>query len=191
MTNWYSIFYWLTVADNVKNLFDALSDIFTFFAFVLFIIFIIARIGEIGSVMSNTHQSEKERKGFELAKSHSLKLFYPALALCLVTWILFVFTPSKKDCVLIAAGGAVGNFIQSDSSASAIPSDITKFLHLSLRKEISELSKEERESMALSDSVPSSLIPQNSFFLDKMKEMTKDEIIKYLESDSLKEWNKK
>lgn len=38
--NYYSVFYWLTVADGVKSVFDTFSNIFTF----LSVIFCIAQV---------------------------------------------------------------------------------------------------------------------------------------------------
>ncbi|MFZ4631682.1 MAG: hypothetical protein ACOYL8_00570 [Patescibacteria group bacterium] len=180
--NWYSIFYWLTVADSVKNFFDSVSNIFTFFAVVFFIILIIASIGKAVTPAVNNDKDDEEEKtdsevrSWEKVRIYSQKFFYPFLAVALITWFGYVLTPTKKDCLLIVAGGSVGNFISSDSTAKQLPGDVTKFLHLSLKKEISELSADGRKEIGIQT-------PKEKL-LDKAVNMSKEELINYLKSDS-------
>lgn len=187
--NWYQIFYGITVADSIKNFFDATSDIFTFFAVVSFILLIISRIGRViqisesGSANDETDKVNPEIRAWEYAKTFSGKLFYPMLILALVTWIGYVVTPTKKDCLFIVAGGAVGNFMQSDSSAASLPSDITNFLHLSLKKEIEELDVEDQKDLGVDTTKKGIKVDASGDIMDKLKDMSKDEIIKYLENN--------
>ena len=180
--NWYSIFYWLTVADSVKSFFDATSDIFTTFSIILFIILIIAIIGKAVQSSENNDETDEEEKNdanvrsWEKIRKYAQKIFYPFLVISLITWFGYVMTPTKKDCLLIVAGGAVGNFITSDSTARQLPGDITKFLHLSLQKEITELGAEGRKEIGIKT-------PKEKL-LDKAVDMTKEELIEYLKSDS-------
>ncbi len=187
--NWYTIFYWITVADGVKSFFDTTSNIFTFLAVILFIIMLEARLGRFVQIADSNSSSEEDDKkdpnirAWELTK----KLFYPMLAISLITWLGYMMTPTKKDCLFIVAGGSVGNFIQSDTSAAALPSDIASFLHLSLKQEIAELATEDQKALGVDTTkkaVPVVASDKNTDVLDKFKDMTKDEIIKYLENDT-------
>jgi hypothetical protein len=63
-----------------------------------------------------------------------------------------------------------------DSSARELPSDVTKFLHLSLKKEISDLSIDAKEELGIKT--------KKDDLLDKVKTMTKDELVKFLETDT-------
>lgn len=180
--DWYTIFYWVTVADGVKRFFDVASNWFTFFAIVFFILAIVFSVGKSSSISGEKLKNEEEDKknpdyrSWDLGKKHSMKFFYTFLVLWFVTWMGYALTPTKKDCLLIIAGGSVGNFITSDSSAQKIPSDITDFLHLSLKKEIQELTVEERDEIGMQT-------PKEKF-LDKVKELSKEELIDFLQSDT-------
>lgn len=180
--SWYKIFYWLTRADSIKDFFDSVSNIFVFFTFIFFIVLVITNIGKAIQISENNIEDEEEEKkdatirAWELAKKYSTKLFYPFLIITLITWTVYVFIPTKKDCLLIIAGGAVGNFITSDSSAKQLPSDVTKFLHLSLKKETEDLSNEAKQELGIST-------PKETL-LNKAKNMTKEEIINYLTEDT-------
>ena len=140
--NWYKIFYWLTAADAVKGFFGVVSDIFVWFTIIGFIIYGLCSIHGLTDSCDDKPENKiwVKRLG---------KFFYVSLIILLITWAGYVFTPSKKDCIMIVAGGAVGNFIQSDSSAKSLPSDITKYLHLSLNKEIDDLGKETRQELGI------------------------------------------
>ena len=180
--NWYSIFYWLTVADSVKGFFDATSNIFAWFTVLSFIVLVIAKIGESYTVDDKNLKDEKEdvadptyRSWFNVAKS-AKHLFYPFLFLALFTWSGYVFTPSKKDCLLIVAGGAVGNFMASDSAAKQLPGDVTKFLHMSLKSEIANLSEEAKKELGVQT-------PKEKL-IDKVKSLSKEELLEYLKSDT-------
>lgn len=180
--NWYSVFYWLTVSDGVKRFFDVASNWFTFFTIIFFIIAIVTSIGKAYAIDEENLKTQEEEKknpnfrSWELAKKYAMKFFYTFLILWLFTWLGYVFTPSKKDCLLIIAGGSVGNFITSDSSASKIPSDITSYLHLSLKKEISQLTAEERTELGMQT-------PKERL-LDKVQKLSKEELIDFLKSDT-------
>jgi hypothetical protein len=48
-------------------------------------------------------------------------------------WALYVFTPSKKDALLIVAGGQTLNFLTTDTSARRIPTELSNFLVSQIR----------------------------------------------------------
>jgi hypothetical protein len=178
--NFYNVFYWLTVADGVKNVFDTFSNIFTWFTVISLIIVIIATIIGLDSDTSETGE-----KSATIWRKFFFKIYIFCQIICIITWLGYVLTPTKKDCLLIVAGGAVGNFITTDSSAKSIPSDITKFLHLSLNKEIEDLSKETSTDIKkeLGVEIPKEQTHKEKI-LNNLKQMSKDEIISYLQKDS-------
>lgn len=174
--NYYSVFYWLTVADGVKEVFDTFSNIFTFLTVVSFIVYAIL-IGV--SIESKAKQSNDYEDTVRWRKFVG-KFYWTSQIICIITWLGWVFTPTKKDCMLIVAGGAVGNFITTDTSAKAIPADITKFLHLSLNKEIDDLQKEVKTDIRKELGVQT----QKEKFIEKAEKLTKEQLIEYLKNDT-------
>lgn len=134
--NWYSIFYWITVADGVKDFFDAFSDLFSWGAVVCLALTILCI-----AIINDKHQVHTEQ-------DHASLLYWITfwrrstlwlLLLAFITWGGYVFTPTKKDALLIVAGGAVGQFITTDSSAKQIPAEAMTLLRTKIRSEIIEL----------------------------------------------------
>lgn len=165
MTNWYSVFYWLTVADGVKEFFDGSSDTFTFFTISSFIGYMICT-GVVSSIASN-YKTPEEKSDYIAAKIW-LKGFKTAfitfIILCIITWAGYIFTPSKKDALIIIAGGAVGNFVTQDSSARAIPSEVMMLLRTKIKEDINETSL--KEAIGINT--------------DTLKDKSKEELIKLL-----------
>lgn len=161
--NWYSIFYWITVADGVKQFFDVSSNIFT----VLSVISIFAFAISIGGVSSSQVHKEASYVDPDLPKWQTFKRMVSRAAivftiLALVTWAGYVFTPSKKDALIIVAGGAVGSFITQDSSAKQIPSEVMLLLRSKIKSEINEIN--------------------NPFNIDTLKDKSKEELIELLKN---------
>lgn len=180
--SFYSLFYWITVADSVKGFFDTSSNLFTTITVVCSIAYLITHIGKSISVSENKTKNEESDKidpsvrSWEMIRKYTTRLLYPMLALAIITWAGYVFTPTKKDCLLIVAGGAVGNFMVTDTSAKQLPSDITKFLHMSLKKEVEELSDDAKRELGVQS-------PKDKL-IDKAKEMTKEQLIEFIKSDT-------
>lgn len=137
-TNWYKIFYWVTVADGVKRFFDVFSDIFTWFAIISFVIYIIM-VGIRSEAFIDNKLSEKDRASMNFWIKRFGKTFWISMILCMIMWMGYMVTPTKKDALIIISGGAVGNFIVGDSSAKQIPAEMTNLLREKLRSEIKEL----------------------------------------------------
>lgn len=131
--NWYQIFYWVTVADGVSMFFKTFAIIFTC-AFV---------IASIGYFVSTNYRSEtagsSDQKAWDIWTRTWKRTWTASIITMPILWAGFVFCPSKKDAVMIIAGGAVGNFITSDSSAKQIPSELTLLVREKMRSEINEL----------------------------------------------------
>ncbi len=157
--NWYSIFYWLTVANNARAFFITFVVIFT-------LVFVIAMIISFISLSEGDDSTHKASKPW---------IWY-STPFMIVFWALTVFTPNKSDTLLIIAGGAVGNFITSDSSSRAIPADISSFLHIKLQEEIASSTDELKKTLGAQT-------PKEKF-IDKAKDLTKEEIIELLQNDT-------
>ncbi len=121
--SYYVLFYWLTIVSNLIST----SVIMGALAITLFIIGLIAK--------SDQYDPDAIAMWTNIQKKCKVVL--------IVSSIVYVFVPNKKDTLLIIAGGAVGNFITQDSSAQKIPSDITNFLHTQLQ----ELTKEAADEL--------------------------------------------
>jgi energy-coupling factor transporter transmembrane protein EcfT len=160
MTNWYKIFYWLTVAHNFKTFFTVMIILFTAVTVIAAICYFL---------------STDKYSGVDDQKM-SRKWIWWSSPFTVLFWMLFLFTPSKTDTLLIIAGGAVGNFITSDSSSKAIPSDITNFIHMKLKLEASDVGEEMKAQLGLQS-------PKEKY-IHKLKNMTSEQIIEYLERDT-------
>lgn len=112
--NYQSLFYWLVVADNAKTLFVVFMSIFTAISVIASIVFVVS--------------------GFEDKEAPiSARWMKWAIPFAALFWSLYVFTPSKKDALLIVAGGQTLNFLSSDSSAKKIPTELSNFLLTQIR----------------------------------------------------------
>ena len=193
--NYYSVFYWLTVADGVKKAFDAFSNIFTTLTIISLVAYVVVVIASIGSASDLAIAKDKNKNGGNQSnvdinqdtynsvliwRKFIGRTFWMSFIFCMITWFGYVMTPTKKDCLLIVAGGTVGNFITNDTSAKAIPADITKFLHMSLKEQIEKLNADTKQDIKKELGVQT---PQEKL-IDKVKSMSKDEIINYLKSDT-------
>lgn len=177
MINYYNVFYFLTVSDGVKEVFDTFSNFFTFFTVVSLIAFAIA----VGATIE--YGSNKQGTDYKSAlvwRKFLGRIYWMCQIICIITWLGYVLTPTKKDCMLIVAGGAVGNFITTDTSSRAIPADISKFLHLSLNKEIDDLQKEVQTDIRKELGIET----QKDKLIQQVEKLTKEQLIEYLKNDT-------
>ncbi len=144
--SWYKIFYWITVADAAKTVLLVFSIIMTICGVISMIILL--RLFEDGSAPSVETRAKRRRWVF---------WSWPMMILL---WLMWTLTPTKRDAMIIIAGGAVGSFITSDSSAKQIPAEFTLLLREKMRSEINEL--------------------QNPFNVDTLSGKTKEELIELL-----------
>lgn len=181
MTNWYSIFYWLTVSDGVKKIFDTTSDIFTWFSVIFFIAYCIAIIGSACTISSSNLRNKEDEdndsdlRSWRFFKKYVTIPFYAFTVLAIITWTGYVATPSKKDCLMIIAGGAVGNFITTDSSAKQLPANVMAYLNLNLKDEILKLQNPIKSEPTKT---------KKDDLLDKAATLSKEELINYLKNDT-------
>ena len=167
--NYTKLFYWLAVADNARTLFGWGVAIFTSIAVMATIINIICR-GKYLDLDSETSETNKDEY-LQTAKSARKWILwsYPFMFLW---WALLVFTPSKKDALLIVAGGQTMNFLTTDSSAKQIPHELSNFV-------VTEL-----KNMAADAKVDLNIANQKEKILNEAKNMTTDELIQKMSVDS-------
>lgn len=94
---------------------------------------------------------------------------YPFLILF---WSLYIFTPSKKDSLLIVAGGQTMNFLTTDSSARKIPSELSKFIIVELK------------NMAKESQVELNIQTEKEKALESVKELTAVQLIEKMKTDT-------
>lgn len=134
--NWYSIFYWITVADGIKDLFDWMSNLFTLLTVIFCIIYCMIMIAHGDA--KNKQNDEQNRSDLFWIKNWR-RLFIWSMILAFISWTGYVAVPTKKDALMIVAGGAVGQFITTDSSAKQIPSEVMLLLRTKIRSEIEQI----------------------------------------------------
>lgn len=155
--NWYSIFYWIAVADGIKEFFDTFSNLFTFLWFVVAVALILFTLYR----NSETKEGDDERESANFWIKNLRKMFVWTMFFSTITWAGWVFCPTKKDALIIVAGGAVGQFMMSDSAAQAIPSEVMVLLRDKIRAEIKDVNFSEQVT-------------------DPLQSKTKEELIKML-----------
>ncbi len=132
--NWYKIFYYVSMSDGIKNFFDVFSNITSWFSvlsfFAMFVAYMVVNI--------ECDDEDKIIKTKTILRPIQY-LFYFSFFFCIVTWFCYVVCPSKRDSMIIIAGGTVGNFITSDSSAKQLPSEALLLLRTKIKSEIEEL----------------------------------------------------
>ena len=153
--NYTEVFYWLTVADNAKTMFIVGITIFTAVAVISTAINFIAR----GDGDDDTAVQARKWMWWS----------YPFMFLF---WSLYIFTPSKKDALLIVAGGQTMNFLTTDSTAKQIPHELSNFV-------VTEL-----KSMAAEAQVDLNIKGQKEKILDEAKNMSAKELMEKMKVDS-------
>lgn len=146
--NYTSLFYWLTVADNARFMFKTGMVIFTAIAVIATIVNIFAR-------------GEGDDKPADVAR----KWMWWSYPFMFLFWSMFIFTPSKKDALLIVAGGQTMNFLTTDKSAKQIPHELSSFI-------VTEL-----KNMATEARVDLNIKDQKQKLLDEAKNMTAKELM--------------
>ena len=153
--NYTSLFYWLTVADNSKSLFSWATGL-SVVGVIVSIIFWILSAAEDDPLMGKT----------------SRRWLATFLTSILVFSLLNVFTPTRKDSLLIVAGGETMNFLTTDSSTRKLPAELTNFV-------VSEL-----HSMASEAKVNIDINTQKEKILQEAKSMKPSDLIDKMKSDT-------
>lgn len=149
--NWYKLFYWITVADNAHLFFKVFAGIFT----------VIAIIVTIWFLLDETDSREELKKWIFWS--------YP---FTILFWAFLIFTPNKRDALLIVAGGGTMNFLTSDSTAKQIPHELSNFVLTELK------------NMGVEAKVDLGIASQKDRILDEAKKMTTTELLEKMKVDS-------
>lgn len=136
--NWYHIFYWISVADGMKEFFIGAVILLSIVTGISLIGFFVGTYNAADR-LSSWGNEDKDYKSSLIWKNAFKRVWSICIFLLAFSWIGYVFIPSKKDCLVIVAGGAVGNFITRDSSAKQIPSEVMTLLRDKIRSEITEV----------------------------------------------------
>ena len=153
--NYQKIFYWLTVADNAKTLFMTGIIVFGIIAVIATIVNLIAG-------------GEGDNKSKQISRGW-IKWSYPFVVLF---WSLFIFTPSKKDSLLILAGGGALNYLTQDSTAQQIPREMSNFV------------LQELKVMANDAKLELNIYSNKEKILEEAKQLTASELIDKMSIDS-------
>jgi len=176
--NWYSLFYWVTRADSVKDFFDTTSNIFTWITVLSFIVLVILSALAKGVISDNNLKTEEDEKvdpdvrGYKLMRRYFATIFYSTLALSLITWTCYVFTPTKKETLLIIAAGGTMQYLTTDSTAKQIPHELSTFVLTELK------------SMAKDAQVDLGIASQKDKILEQAKSMTAEQIMERMKTDT-------
>lgn len=153
--NYTSLFYWLVVADNARTMF-----------IVLIVIFMIVAV--IATICYFVCADDGNDKG----QAMSRRWMWWSYPFCILFWSLYVFTPSKKDALLIVAGGQTLNFLANDKSAKQIPSELSNFV----LTEVKNLAAEAKVDLGIAD--------QKDKLLEKAKKMSAEELMSEMKKDT-------
>ncbi len=160
--NYTSLFYWLVVADNARGFFKVFMIMFTVIAFFATICYI------FNSYSEGTGQTKDDEQNQRMAR----KWMWYSYPFMIFFWSLFIFTPSKRDALLIVAGGQTLNFLASDKSAKQIPAELSNFV----LTEIKNQAKEAAVDLNISD--------QKDKLLEKAKKMSAEELMTEMKKDT-------
>lgn len=161
--NWYKIFWYFTVADNLKGVTGWLA-------------ILCGAIFAIYTILWALNCSDSDESFFKSMSRSMRALWFILLFMFIGNLFMWTLLPSKKDALIIIVGGAVGNFVTTDSSSAKIPGDLTRYLHTYMQKEISDLDEDTRRELNLQT-------PKEKF-LDKAKDLTKEQLIELLQKDT-------
>jgi len=149
------LFYWLVVADNAR----------TFFVVLIVIFSLICLIATIAYFMNGDDGNDK---GQAMAR----RWMWWGYPFAILFWSLWVFTPSKKNALLIVAGGTTLNFLANDKSAQKIPAELSSFV----LTEVKNLAKDAKVDLGIAD--------QKDKLLEKAKKMSAEELMSEMKKDS-------
>jgi hypothetical protein len=158
--NWYSIFYWLTVADSVKVILWGFAIILTIFCAVCFFAFVFCR-----------DSNDWTAKAGGTAERAKIWLWW-CLPFTIVLWTLWAALPTKKDSLLIVAGGGAMQFLTTDSASKQIPHEVMNYVVAELKT----MSKEAQVDLGIES--------QKDKILEAAKQMTASEILEKMKTDS-------
>ena len=151
--NYTTLFYWLVVADNAKDMFRVGLGFFS----------IVALISTVAYIMC-----ADEGK----SQAMSRKRMWWAYPFVILFCSLYIFTPRKRDALLIVAGGQTLNFLANDKSAKQIPAELSNFV-------LTEIKNQAKEA-----AVDLNISTQKDKILEKAKSMTTEQLMSEMKKDT-------
>lgn len=165
--SWYKIFYWLTRADDVKHFLDIFSNWTLSLGIISTVVYLIMFIISKDSTTSDTDRISAIYWRKSIGK---LTLFIQVTMLIL--WAGWVLVPTKKECLLIAAGGGAMNYLTQDSLGKQIPHELSGFV-------ITEL-----KAMSKDAQVELAILSNKDRILEEAKSMTTQQLMDRMKIDS-------
>lgn len=172
--NWYEIFYWLVVADGVKSFFDTASNVSTWLLVISFIWYLV-----MWGISLDGDNWERNDKGVEEPKPGIVRIrklaggtFWGFVIISLITWFGYVATPTKKDALMIIAGGGTMQYLTTDSVGKQIPKEVSTFLVTELK----QMSKDAQVELGIAS--------EKDKLLESAKTMTSEQLLEKMKVDS-------
>lgn len=162
-TDFTSLFYWLVVADNAKTMFVVFIVVFTAISVLSTFCYFAA---------SSTLGADGQTKNDEQNQAMARKWVWWSYPFMILFWSLYVFTPNKKDALIIIAGGQTLNFLANDKSAKQIPAELSNFV-------LTEIKNQAKEA-----AVDLNISSQKDKILEKAKTMTFEELREEMKKDT-------
>lgn len=158
--NYTKLFYWITVAENAKIMFAV-------FIVIFMIISVMTTLCYFANININGQtNTEKENQAM------SRKWMWWCYPFMVLFWSLYIFTPSKKNALLIVAGGTTLNYLTNDSTAKQIPHELTSFV----LTELKNMAQEAKIELYSGN--------QKERILEEAKSMTSDQLIEKMKIDT-------
>lgn len=152
--SWYTLFYWLCVADNLRDFFVVAIIITTAWSVISFFVWILTDFDE----------PEIRAKGLAHVRW--------AFPFAFIFWMMYLLTPSKRDALFIIAGGGTLHYLSNDPTGSQIPAEMSTFVLTQLKS----MSKEAQVELGIQT--------EKEKILDKVKGMSAEQLINEMKSDS-------
>lgn len=156
------LFYLLTVADNAKSLFTTIIVIFTLISAISTLAYFIHAHSE-----SAGGQTDEDKEIQAMAR----KWMWWCYPITILFWSLQIAIPSKRDALLIVAGGQTLNFLSTDESSKKIPEKLSSFILLEI------------ENMAEDAKVNLNINKKKKDITESIKDLTTEELIKQLKDN--------
>jgi hypothetical protein len=158
------LFYWIAVADNARTFFGWAIAIFM----IIFVVAIIAHIAIAFTEYYGETKDEDMKKDLKIARNY---MFRTAPFLVLF-WMLYVFTPTKRDAILIVGGGTTLNYLTTDSTARQIPHELTDYVVTEIR------------NLAKESEVELNVKTTKERIIEEAKDLSTEELLEKMKKDS-------
>ena len=171
--SWYSIFYLVSVADAVETVTQVISII----SLVGLVISVIGYFISTNAVSENVNWGKEEQQSeryneWKVWQVSWKRIFTILLIITPIFSLLWVMIPSRKDCLLIIAGGGTMQFLTTDSVAKQLPRESLNFVV----QELKTMSKEAKVDLGIAT--------QKERLLDEAKKMTTEQLLERMKVDT-------